>query len=85
MPKKPVAGPAGTQEPHTEYHKDGTVRAKGMTVDGVPTGYWEWFRKDGSRLRSGHFDGNGEQVGEWTTYDRDSKPYRVTRMKPKAK
>jgi antitoxin component YwqK of YwqJK toxin-antitoxin module len=49
---------------HTEYHKDGSVWAKGMIADGVPTGYWEWFRKDGTKMRSGHFE-NGQQVGEW--------------------
>jgi antitoxin component YwqK of YwqJK toxin-antitoxin module len=50
----------------------------------VPTGYWEWFRKDGSKMRSGWFE-NGEQVGEWTTYDRQGEVYKVTKMKPKAK
>jgi hypothetical protein len=24
-------------------------------IDGVPTGYWEWFRKDGTIMRSGYF------------------------------
>lgn len=40
-------------------------------------GYWEWFRVDGTLLRSGHFAG-GEQVGEWTTYDRAGRTYKVT-------
>lgn len=39
---------AGGKE-HVEYHKDGSVWAKGMTAKGVPTGYWEWYRKDGTR------------------------------------
>jgi antitoxin component YwqK of YwqJK toxin-antitoxin module len=69
-------------EPYVKHHKGGTVWAKGQTVDGVPEGYWEWFRKDGTRLRSGTFV-NGEQAGEWTTYDREGKPYKVTRMKSK--
>jgi len=64
------------------YHKDGSVWAKGQSIDGVLTGYWEWFRKDGVIMRSGYFD-NGEQVGEWTTYDKDGKVYKVTRMKAK--
>ena len=37
---------------HREYHKEGTLRAKGMIEDDVPTGYWEWFRIDGTKLRS---------------------------------
>jgi hypothetical protein len=43
-------------EPYTEYHKDGTVWAKGQMWDGVPIGYWEWFQKDGTKLRSGTFE-----------------------------
>lgn len=40
-------------------------------------GYWEWFRKDGSKSRSGHFD-TGKQVGEWITYDRNGQPVKTT-------
>jgi antitoxin component YwqK of YwqJK toxin-antitoxin module len=67
---------------HTVYHKDGSVWAKGRMVGDVPTGYWEWFRKDGTRMRSGTFEG-GQQVGTWTTYDRAGKVHKVTVMKPK--
>jgi hypothetical protein len=31
-------------------------------------------------MRSGHFE-NGEQVGEWTTYDANGKVVKVTKMK----
>ena len=67
---------------HIVYHNDGTIWAKGQMLNGVATGYWEWFRKDGSKLRSGYFE-KGEQVGEWTTYDRKGKVFKVTVMKPK--
>jgi len=76
------SSPKQSTEDHVHYHRDGTVWAKGMTVQGVPTGYWEWFRKDGTRLRSGHFD-NGKQVGEWITYDKQGQEYKVTQIKPK--
>ena len=69
---------------HVHYHKDGSIWAKGRAVDGVPTGYWEWFRKDGTKLRSGHFE-KGEQVGDWTTYDKTGAVYKVTTMKPKSR
>lgn len=69
-------------KPHTVYHKDGTIWAVGQTLDGEPTGYWEWFRKDGTKMRSGYFDA-GRQVGEWTTYNRRGEVYKVTRMKEK--
>ena len=77
MPAKPRGA-----TPHTHYHKDGSVYAKGYMLDGVMAGYWEFFRKDGSRMRSGSFE-NGEQAGEWTTYDKAGKVVKVTRMKPK--
>jgi antitoxin component YwqK of YwqJK toxin-antitoxin module len=51
---------------HVHYHKDGTIWAKGPTIDGAMTGYWEWFRKDGTIMRSGYFE-HGEQFGQWTT------------------
>ena len=50
----------------------------------VMTGYWEWFRKDGTKMRSGTLE-NGEQVGEWTTYDKTGAVYKVTTMKQKAR
>ncbi len=67
-----------------QYHKDGTVWAKGQSVDGVATGYWEWYRKDGVIMRSGCFD-NGEQTGVWTTYDKNGNVYKRTNPKPKKK
>lgn len=64
-------------EPYRHLHRDGSLWAKGHLVDREPDGYWEWFRKDGTKLRSGHF-ARGRQVGEWTTYDRQGDPYKVT-------
>ena len=75
-----------TKTKYTKRHNDGTIWAKGTTVSGVPDGYWEWFRKDGSKMRSGYFQ-DGKQTGKWTTYDRNSKVYKVTdfsRSKSKA-
>lgn len=65
-------------------HRDGSLWAKGQTINGVPAGYWEWFRKDGTKLRSGYFQA-GEQTGEWTTYDARGQVYKATQMKPKTK
>lgn len=67
---------------HIAYHQDGSIWARGKMRGGAPTGYWEWFRKDGTKLRSGHFD-RGEQSGEWTTYDRKGQVYKVTQIKRK--
>ena len=63
-----------------DRHKDGTVRAKGKQLNGVLHGHWEWFRADGSKLRSGNFD-RGKQTGEWKTYDRNGRVVKTTRMK----
>ena len=66
---------------HTEHHRDGSVWARGFKLDGELHGYWEWFRKNGVRMRSGHFD-RGQKVGEWITYDAAGEVYKVTRVKP---
>ena len=68
-------------KPQIKYHRDGSLWAKGQILDGVLTGYWEWFRKDGTKMRSGTFD-KGQQVGEWTTYDKHGRVYKVTNVKP---
>jgi antitoxin component YwqK of YwqJK toxin-antitoxin module len=69
---------------HIEYHRDGSLWAKGRMIGGVPEGYWEWFRKDGTRMRSGYFE-QGRQAGEWTTYDKKGRIVKVTAMKPAGK
>ena len=63
-----------------KHHKDGSIWAKGEVIGDTPTGYWEWFRKDGTRMRSGYFE-DGIQVGKWTTYDKKGLIYKVTDMK----
>lgn len=65
---------------HVEYHRGGTVCARGHMLEGAFHGYWEWYRTDGTLKRSGHFD-RGIQVGEWVTYDAAGVPYKTTVMK----
>lgn len=65
-----------------DRHKDGSIKAGGPVRGDQPDGYWEWFRLDGTKLRSGHFE-NGEQVGEWITYDQHGAVYKVTQIKPR--
>lgn len=61
-----------------KYHANGeTIWSKGKVDDGNLHGYWEWYRKDGTLKRSGHFD-HGETVGEWITYDQNGDVYKVT-------
>jgi antitoxin component YwqK of YwqJK toxin-antitoxin module len=63
-----------------KYHNDGSIWAKGTMAGGKPDGYWEWFRKDGTKMRSGYFE-KGKQAGEWATNDKKGKTYKVARMK----
>lgn len=69
---------------YTHHHKDGTVWATGEKTGVIMTGYWEWFRKDGTRMRSGSFNDAGEQTGEWTTYDKAGNVFKVSVLKPKS-
>jgi len=65
-----------------KYHADGVTKwSKGKVVGGKPDGYWEWYRVDGSRKRSGNFS-VGVSVGKWITFDAKGKPYKITRKKP---
>jgi len=61
-----------------KYHANGkTIWSKGKTINGIPDGYWEWYRVDGTLKRSGYF-AKGKQTGPWTTYDLFGKKYKVT-------
>jgi antitoxin component YwqK of YwqJK toxin-antitoxin module len=65
------------QTEHIAYHADGSIHAKGTMVDGQPDGYWEWYRLDGTKMRSGYFT-LGKKSGKWITWDKKGKPYKVT-------
>ncbi len=82
-PKNPAPRKTGKRPvPYRLKHRDGSLWAKGQTIDGVATGFWQWFRKDGSRMRSGYFH-NGAQIGEWTTYDKAGRVHKMTEIKGK--
>ncbi len=60
-----------------DLYADGGLKAKGRIKDGELHGDWQWWRQDGSLMRSGTFD-RGRQVREWTTYDRSGAVAKVT-------
>ena len=66
-------------EERIDRHKDGSIKAKGHIKEDAFEGHWEWFRKDGSKMRSGYF-ADGKQVGEWTTCDATGKVVKVTKF-----
>ena len=59
------------------FHQNGNPRYKGKFKESKMHGYWEFFRKDGTLMRSGSFD-FGKQIGTWTTYDQTGHPYKET-------
>ncbi|WP_375173097.1 toxin-antitoxin system YwqK family antitoxin [Pseudooceanicola sp.] len=63
--------------PVKKFHKSGTLHATGQEEDDLPVGYWEWFREDGTKKRSGQFE-RGEPRGEWITYDAAGRVHKVT-------
>ena len=65
---------------YIQYHKDGSIWGKGNLMGEKMHGYWEWFRKEGTKMRSGHFE-QGKQVGEWITYDKNGRLVKKTMMK----
>jgi antitoxin component YwqK of YwqJK toxin-antitoxin module len=66
--------------PALDHYPNGKVRFQGANLDGEMHGPWEFFRADGSLMRSGSFI-RGRQVGTWRTYDRSGKVVKETRFK----
>jgi antitoxin component YwqK of YwqJK toxin-antitoxin module len=70
--------PERTDDPaDTTSYDTGTIKHRGATVDGQMHGPWEWFRRDGSLMRTGSFD-HGRQVGVWRTHDRTGRVVKET-------
>jgi antitoxin component YwqK of YwqJK toxin-antitoxin module len=72
-----MAGSKDDIHEHIEYHKDGSIWARKQSRGDAPIGYWEWFRKEGTIMRSGYFE-DGEPTGEWTMYDRQGSVHKIT-------
>jgi len=72
-------------KPYHKYHNDGSLWAKGqLNNENIMEGFWQWYRKDGTIMRTGYFK-KGIQSGEWTTYDKSGKVVKVTKMKEKTR
>ena len=69
--------------PDVAHYGDGGVRYRGFQLDGRMHGAWEFFRKDGSLMRSGEFE-KGEQVGTWKTFDRAGRVVKQTEFRKPA-
>lgn len=62
------------------FYDNGKPRYRGEMSNGQMHGFWEFFRRDGSIMRSGSFE-YGIQVGMWTTFDRNGTVVKQTQMK----
>ncbi len=63
--------------PDVAHYSTGAIQSRGFTLDGEMHGHWEFFRKDGSVMRTGDFD-RGRQVGTWQTFDRTGRLVKET-------
>jgi antitoxin component YwqK of YwqJK toxin-antitoxin module len=62
---------------HVEHYDNGAVKLRGAHLGGAMHGPWEFFRVDGSLMRSGSFD-RGRQVGPWRTFARTGRLVKET-------
>jgi antitoxin component YwqK of YwqJK toxin-antitoxin module len=65
--------------PEISHYPTGAVRYRGFLLDGASHGAWEFFRLDGSTMRTGSF-AHGTQVGTWRTFDRSGRLVKETRF-----
>ena len=63
--------------PHVEHYASGVVKMRGAHLDGEMHGAWEFYRADGTLMRSGEFD-RGRQVGVWRTFERSGRVVKET-------
>lgn len=59
------------------FYENGKPRFKGIYKNNLMHGCWEFYRKNGTLMRSGSFK-EGKQVGTWVTYDSNGKEYKKT-------
>ena len=63
--------------PYSVAYPSGVVKMRGAHLDGEMHGSWEWYRTDGTVMRTGGFD-RGRQIGVWRTFDRSGRLVKET-------
>jgi antitoxin component YwqK of YwqJK toxin-antitoxin module len=71
----------GELSPDDADYDHGGPKHRGFRLDGQMHGAWEFYRRDGSLMRSGQFD-RGRQVGVWRTFDRAGAVVKETPFSP---
>jgi antitoxin component YwqK of YwqJK toxin-antitoxin module len=77
LPKPDEVDRGPGRVPSTAAYASGKPKFNGFLSDGEMYGAWEWFRLDGSLLRTGQFD-QGRQIGPWRTFDRSGRLVKET-------
>lgn len=67
--------------PDNADYDHGGPKHRGFRIDGQMHGAWEFYRRNGSIMRSGEFD-RGNQTGLWRTYDRSGAVVKETAFSP---
>jgi len=67
--------------PHVEHYANGVLKMKGSHLGGQMHGAWEFYRSDGTVMRTGQFD-RGRQIGVWRTLDRSGRLVKETDFDP---
>jgi antitoxin component YwqK of YwqJK toxin-antitoxin module len=60
-----------------EDYEHGGPKSRGFLLDGEMHGAWEFYRRDGTVMRTGELD-RGRQVGTWRTFDRSGRVVKET-------
>ena len=71
--------PAKGKGPARAYYDNGVLQSRDSYKGGKMHGKWEFFRRDGSVMRTGEFR-EGAQVGTWRTWDKNGRMLKETRF-----
>ena len=71
--RRPIPG----ADPAVAYYANGQIKYRGANLDGEMHGPWQWFRTDGTVMRTGQFE-RGRQTGVWRTLDRTGRVVKET-------
>jgi uncharacterized protein YdhG (YjbR/CyaY superfamily) len=63
------------------YYDSAHLKSRGKVQNGEMHGLWEFWRKDGTLMRTGEFK-IGIQVGTWWTHDSSGAKYKATQFNP---
>jgi antitoxin component YwqK of YwqJK toxin-antitoxin module len=54
------------------FFKNGKIKAKGISINGIMEGEWKFYRETGQLWQVGNFQ-EGQKHGSWVRYDKKDK------------